>query len=64
MRHLADPVLTVALDGAATADVGDGGWRWTRKRSDVDIAPLVAVTVAGHGLRTVPTESAPMFLAI
>ena len=64
VRHLADPVLTVALDGAATADVGDGGWRWTRKRSDVDIAPLVAVTVAGHGLRTVPTESAPMFLAI
>lgn len=44
--HRAQPALTVALKGAVKKDNGDGLWVWSRKRSTVDISPLVAVTVA------------------
>lgn len=54
VTHLADPALAAALDDAATAVVGDGAWRWARKDSEADISPLVAVTIAGHGLDAVP----------
>lgn len=57
VRHLGDPILTAALTGAARADVGDGAWAWARKRSEVDISPLVAVTLARWVLATaVPSE--------
>lgn len=46
VRHLADPVLTRAIAGAGRRDIGDGLWAWSRRRSEVDIAPLVAVTEA------------------
>lgn len=54
VTHLDDPTLTDALDDAATAMVGDGAWRWARKTSDSDISPLVAITLAGHGMDAVP----------
>lgn len=42
------PVLDVAVRGASKQSVGDA-WKWSRRRSTVDISPLVAVTLAaGH----------------
>lgn len=38
--------LDRAVANADRRDVGDGGWLWSRKRSTVDISPLVAVTLA------------------
>lgn len=47
--HLGDPLLTKAVDGAATRVYGDA-WLWSRRKAGVDIAPLVAVTLARWGL--------------
>lgn len=48
--HLDDPVLNGALEGARQRWRADGStWYWDRK-SDADITPLVAVTVAMAGL--------------
>jgi phage terminase large subunit-like protein len=48
IHHRGQPVLEVAVRGAGKRDVGDA-WVWSRRRSAVDIAPLVAVTLAaGH----------------
>jgi hypothetical protein len=44
--HPYGDVLTQAVEGAAQRPVLDGGWLWSRKRSTVDISPLVAVTYA------------------
>lgn len=51
------PVLEVAVRGAAKQHVGDA-WRWSRRRSSVDISPLVAVTLAAghHGLTAPPVD--------
>lgn len=49
LRHLGDPVLTDALAGASKRDLLDS-WAWSRKESDTDITPLVAATLAVHGL--------------
>lgn len=48
LRHLGDPVLEGAVAAGRRRDVGDGGWAWGRKNSEVNIAPLVAVTLAHH----------------
>lgn len=45
VAHLGDPVLNAAVHGARRRLVGDA-WMWDRKKSDVDISPLVAVTLA------------------
>jgi hypothetical protein len=58
--HRGDPILTDALRGAARRDVGDGAWAWARRRSDVDICPLVAVTEAVYGLSVVSDLTGPM----
>jgi hypothetical protein len=48
VHHRGQDVLEVAVRGAGKRDVGDA-WVWSRRRSAVDIAPLVAVTLAaGH----------------
>jgi hypothetical protein len=44
-RHLAQPELDAAAEGAATRPLGDA-WAWSRKSSSVAISPLVAVTLA------------------
>lgn len=45
------PELRAAVAGAARRDIGDGAHAWARKSTDVDISPLVAVTLAtwAHG---------------
>jgi len=50
LRHLGQAPLTTATGAAKKRDVGDGAWAWGRKASDLDISPLVAVTLALHGL--------------
>jgi len=43
--HLGQPALTAAAQNATTRPYGDA-WLWDRKRSTVDVAPLVAATGA------------------
>jgi len=49
IRHLGDEVLAEALRKSAVRMLVDS-WVWDRKNSRADIAPLVAVTLARHGL--------------
>jgi len=50
--HLGDEkVLNPAVEGAKQSWRQDGAsWYWSRKQSDIDITPLVALTVAVAGL--------------
>lgn len=48
VRHLGQPSLDQALGAAARRPLGDA-WAWSRKYSQANIAPLVAVTLAFHG---------------
>lgn len=58
LRHLGTGELVEAIDGAVTRPLGDA-WAWSRKRSSgVNIAPLVAVTVA---LFVADTEGASVY---
>lgn len=56
MRHRPDEVLQAALEGATKRDVGDGAFTWSRKSSHVNIAPLVAATLA-LSVVTAPVEA-------
>lgn len=48
LHHRGQPHLDVAVRGASSQPIGDA-WKWSRRRSGVDITPLVAVTLAaGH----------------
>lgn len=51
LRHLGQQELAAALRGAEKRLMGDA-WTWSRKTTAVDISPLVAVTVALAGWRT------------
>lgn len=44
-RHRDQAPLNIAVRGAVKRDHGDA-WVWSRRRSEVDISPLVAVTLA------------------
>lgn len=60
-RHLGDGVVSSAVFGARRRMLGDL-WAWDRKRSDVNISPLVAITLARWGLvAKVPEVSKPVF---
>jgi phage terminase large subunit-like protein len=48
IRHLDQLELRDALAGAQTRPLGDA-WAWARRTSQVDISPLVAVTLAHYG---------------
>ena len=48
LGHFGQPELRAALEGAVRRPSEDGGWSWARRRSAVDISPLVAVSLA-HG---------------
>lgn len=50
-RHLGQPELTAALDGATKRPLGDA-WAWSRLNSSVNIAPLVAATLALWGFNS------------
>ncbi len=45
LRHLGTEELEAAIRGAKPRPLGDA-WAWSRKNSNVDISPLVAVTLA------------------
>jgi hypothetical protein len=45
VKHLGQPELTAAVDGADRRFLGDA-WLWSRRLSYVDISPLVAATLA------------------
>ncbi|HZN76013.1 MAG TPA: hypothetical protein VFC00_30650 [Micromonosporaceae bacterium] len=45
LRHIDQVQLNVAMGGARSRPLGDA-WAWARKAAEVDISPLVAVTLA------------------
>jgi len=49
--HLDQAPLTAAVNGARTRPLGDA-WAWHRRSAQVDISPLVAVTLARYALLT------------
>lgn len=50
VRHLGQLSLDEAVRAAKKRDVGDGGWAFGRRITELDISPLVAATLAVHGL--------------
>lgn len=53
LRHIGQPQVRMALEGAVRRDIGDGLWVFARRKSaesQVDIAPIVAPVVARWGL--------------
>jgi hypothetical protein len=54
VRHRGEPELDSAIRGAAKRRLGEA-WAWSRKTSDIDISPLVAVTNALWGIAKVGT---------
>lgn len=51
LAHLGQAGLAAAVEGARQRDLGDG-WAWSRRLSGKDITPLVACTLAAHGVET------------
>lgn len=53
ITHLDQEAVNDALAGAKKRPIGlAGAWGWDRKRPEVDITPLVAVTLAYYGAQT------------
>jgi hypothetical protein len=52
LTHTGQPELIAAVMGAKTRTLGDS-WAWSRTSSSVDIAPLVAATLALWGCKTI-----------
>lgn len=44
--HITQPALDLAANIAVTRPLGDGAWAWDRVRSQEDISPLIALTMA------------------
>jgi hypothetical protein len=61
VHHRGQPALDDALQGAGKRPLGDG-WAWSRRRSDVDISPLVAATLAHFQARSTPAQGAPFVI--
>jgi len=61
MRHVGSLDLWNAIRGASTRPLGDR-WAWSRKSSSVDIAPLVASTLALWAAMGQPTDSDGVFV--
>jgi hypothetical protein len=57
LRHIGQKSLTSAIEGASTRTLGDA-WAWDRRSQDVDITPLVAVTLALAGFRAHENDEA------
>jgi len=49
LHHIGQPQVNAALGAAGKRDIGDGGWGWSRKNSELDITALVACTLALWG---------------
>jgi phage terminase large subunit-like protein len=52
VRHLDAPLLNLSLNQARQRRLGDA-WAWQRRDTDTDITPIVAVTLALHGVLAV-----------
>jgi hypothetical protein len=52
-RHVGQAELNIAVDAARRRKVGDA-WAWHRRDTSADISPLVALTLAVHGLKEDP----------
>lgn len=60
IRHLGDPILSSAVEGVVQQFTRDNAaWYWSRKGSDVDITPLVALTVGIAGLEDKKVRGRP-----
>jgi phage terminase large subunit-like protein len=55
LRHLGQPEVLAALDGAVKRPLADA-WAWSRRNSAVDISPLVAITLALWGYQTLSEQ--------
>lgn len=51
------PALATAIAGVITVEVGDGRFRWARRRTGVDLSPLYAVNLAAWSAATAPTPA-------
>lgn len=58
LRHTGQETLTSALRQAKTRPLGDA-WAWSRRDSRGDISPLVAATLATHGMRLFGGDEPP-----
>lgn len=60
LRHLGQPELSIAVDGADRKFYGDT-WLWSRRLSQVDITPVVAATLAkwAHDQTPEPVMAVP-----
>jgi hypothetical protein len=56
VRHRNQPILNIAAANAATKPAGDAWW-WDRRKSPVDVAPLIAVTGAAWCLTSAMPEA-------
>ena len=63
LRHLDTAELTAAVDGATTRPLGES-WAWSRKKSTVDISPLVACTLAMWGSTQRPARPTPRIVSL
>lgn len=52
VRHIGQPELNEAVAGAVRRNSGDGAWHFSRRNTLVNIAPLVACTLAAATLRS------------
>lgn len=55
LRHLGQPELNAAIDGARKRKLGDL-WIWHSKDAAVDVSPLYAATLAAHGADKKPKK--------
>lgn len=60
LAHLGQPSLDQALMGARRLD-RDGTWVWGRKKSQNDITPVVAATLAAWGVATQPVSEPSVY---
>ena len=55
LRHHGQVELNLAVEGARRRRVGDA-WAWHRRDTSVDVSPLVALSLALHGLKESPPK--------
>jgi hypothetical protein len=56
--------MWAAMAGARRAIYGDGVSRWSRKNSQIDICPLVALTLGFHVGRRLKNETVDPLMAV
>ncbi len=63
LTHRAQPPLDDAVLGAARRPLGDA-WLWSRARSNADISPLVAATLAAWSVKSRPAGGRPAVIVV